>query len=72
MTKVVIDRYTYAWHGDEELCPGDLVLLPENWWSRMDKGPGPFIGIVDKIGSDYEGELSHIICKLPEHPEERP
>ena len=71
MTKVIIDnRYTYAWRGDEELRPGDLVLLPENVVSLSEKGPGPFVGVVTRIGSNYDGELKDIIRKLPNPPPE--
>jgi hypothetical protein len=73
MTKVVVSSgYTYAWNGDEELQPGDLVLLPENAYSLMENGPGPFVGVVKQIGSNYKGELKEIICKLPNPPEEKP
>ena len=72
MVKVQMrDGYTYAWTGDEPLVPGDLVLLPENWYSLQEHGPGPFVGVVAKIGVKYEGELSEIICKLPNPPEDK-
>lgn len=73
MVKVVVDSgYVYAWNGDEELHPGDLVLLPENAYSLHENGPGPFIGVVKQIGSNYKGELVEIIRKLPNPPEEKP
>jgi hypothetical protein len=72
MVKVVVDSgYVYAWNGDEELRPGDLVLLPENKYSLMENGPGPFVGVVKQIGSNYKGELKEIIRKLPNPPEEK-
>jgi hypothetical protein len=70
--KVKAGKYTYLWTGDEPLVPGDLVLLPENWVSRMIHGPGPFEDTVTEIGSDYDGAVSRVIRKVGHDPTWKP
>ena len=48
--KVRVGEYAYLWEGAEPLVPGDRVLLPENWLSRMTHGPGPFEDTVTAVG----------------------
>jgi hypothetical protein len=59
-----VDGYGYRWEGPDQLNVGDHVLLPENYVSRPKHGPGPFEGVVTRLGSTYRGELSRIIRRL--------
>ncbi|MFI0418661.1 hypothetical protein [Spongiactinospora sp. 9N601] len=58
---VEVDGYGYRWTGSDQLKVGDHVLLPENHVSRLRHGPGPFEGVVTRLGSTYRGSLSRII-----------
>jgi hypothetical protein len=67
---VVVDgRLTYRWAG-EALKVGDRVLLPGNWLSEMKYGRGPFSGTVTGLGSSYQGELSPVLRKISDDPED--
>lgn len=62
---VEVDGYGYRWGGTDQLKVGDRVLLPENYVSALKHGPGPFEGVVTKLGSTYRGgDLSRIIRQL--------
>jgi hypothetical protein len=58
---VTVDGYGYLWQGQPELKVGELVMLPENYISRLKNGPGPFAGTVTHLGTTYIGDLSRIL-----------
>lgn len=62
---VDVGGHAYRWRGNEPLEAGARVLLPENWLSRIKGGPGPYEGVVTKLGTTYRGELSFIISRRP-------
>ena len=62
---VEVDGYAYRWRGDQPLEVGDRVLLPENWLSRLKHGPGPYPGVVTRLGATYRGELFLIVGRVP-------
>jgi hypothetical protein len=48
--------YSYVWDGDEPLALGDRCLLPGNWLFKEPSEAG-----VTGFGTDYEGNLSHVL-----------
>ncbi|MGH3326781.1 MAG: hypothetical protein ACRDPT_03110 [Streptomycetales bacterium] len=61
---VEVGGYAYRWRGSMRLAVGDRVLVPENYISRMKHGPGPYEGVVTKLGATYRGELSFIVGRV--------
>ncbi|MGI5430300.1 hypothetical protein [Streptomyces sp. CA-179760] len=66
---VTVDGYGYRWKGSGTLEVGDRVLLPENYFSAMRHGLGPFPGTVTELGTTYTGTLSTIISRAPAAPQ---
>lgn len=62
---VDVGGYAYRWRGDSPLEVGDRVLLPENYVSRMQSGPGSTVGAVTQLGTTYRGTLSFITGRAP-------
>ncbi|MBT2442807.1 hypothetical protein J7E93_22390 [Streptomyces sp. ISL-36] len=62
---VEVGGYAYRWRGNDPLEVGDRVLLPENYVSRLRNGPGPTVGVVNKLGIVYRGSLSDIVGRAP-------
>ncbi|MEU9608690.1 hypothetical protein [Streptomyces sp. NPDC048057] len=62
---VEVGGYGYRWRGRDPLEVGDRVLLPENYVSRLRNGPGPTVGVVNKLGTTYQGSLSDIVGRAP-------
>ncbi|MEV8419410.1 hypothetical protein [Streptomyces niveus] len=62
---VEVGGYGYCWRGDAPLEVGDRVLLPENYVSRLKNGPGPTVGVVNKLGTTYRGPLSDVVGRAP-------
>lgn len=60
---VEVNGYGYRWSGSPALEVGDKVLLPENYVSRLQHGPGPFPGKVTALGSTYKGHHSTIVSR---------
>ncbi|MFJ8000834.1 hypothetical protein ACIQ7D_27510 [Streptomyces sp. NPDC096310] len=59
---VEVGGYGYRWRGSDPLEVGDRVLLPENYVSRLKNGPGPTVGLGNKLGTTtYQGSLSDIV-----------
>jgi hypothetical protein len=57
---VQIGRYAYVWDGPEPLKLGDRCVLPGNWlFAKQSEG------LVTGFGTDYDGELSHIVRLVP-------
>ncbi|MDX3003459.1 hypothetical protein PWY87_17360 [Kribbella solani] len=63
---VEVGRYSYRWGGEPPLAVGDKVLLPENWLSALNDGPGPQTGTVTALGTRFRGQLSRIVRRLNE------
>lgn len=60
---VTVGRYGYRWTGSPTLEVGDEVMLPENYVSLMQHGPGPWPGQVTALGSTFDGDHSTIVKK---------
>ncbi|MFC8826598.1 hypothetical protein ACFT9I_14795 [Streptomyces sp. NPDC057137] len=62
---VEVGGYGFRRRGNDPLEVGDRVLLPENYVSRLKNGPGPTVGVVNKLGTTYRGPLSDIVGRAP-------
>lgn len=62
---VEVNGYGYRWSGDSPLEVGDRVLLPPNYVSVLQHGPGAWPGVVTALGTLYTGTLSRIVGRAP-------
>lgn len=58
---VQVGGYAYAWGGAEPLVVGDEVWIPENYVSRVRRGPGTYLDTVTDLGTDYNGPLAEVV-----------